>query len=142
MAREPSSTRPDGATRRACELMAERFDKLVDGWFERMWFDPEYADWATPETREPTYENARRDIGRELEALHEGFELPLSCPDEVATSARLAVSWDFPLSGVLQCYRAGHEVQWHAWLECVERLELPGEEGLGPLRRRPGLFLA
>jgi diguanylate cyclase with GGDEF domain/PucR-like helix-turn-helix protein len=130
----------DAAARRAAELVLDRLDELAEGWLERMWTDPDYQDWARPEVRQTTLDNARRDIGREVAALVDGFALPLSCPEEVADSARLAVSWGFPLSGVLQSYRTGHAVQWQAWLDAVESLGLPDEQRIALLQRGSAFF--
>jgi hypothetical protein len=137
--------RPDGisidtSARRAAQLVLDRLDDLAEGWVERMWTEPDYAEWARAEVRQTTLDNARSDIGRELAALVDGFALPVSCPEEVADSARLAVSWGFPLAGVLQSYRTGHAVQWEAWLDAVESLGLPDEERLALLRRGSAFF--
>ena len=130
----------DTASRRAGELVAERLDEIVEDWLERMWADPDYSDWATPEALEPTRANARRDIGREVAALLEGFALPVSCPEEVANSARYAASTGFPLAGVLQCYRTGHAVQWGPWLDAVESLGLGDDERRALLERGSAFF--
>lgn len=92
-----------------------------------MFAEPELAPFAQAELREPGLANARSDIGRELAALLDGCRLPVACPGEVAVSARLAVEHDFPLWAALQSYRTGHAVQFEAWLEAVDALEL-GEE--------------
>jgi hypothetical protein len=109
---------------RAADSVLSRLDQLVEEWLDEMWADPDYADWARPELREPARENARRDIGRELTALRDGRTLPTSCPEEVSASAAMAARNDFPLAGVLQSYRTGHAIQSRAWEEAVFDLEL------------------
>jgi hypothetical protein len=86
--------------------------------------NPELEPWTVPQQREGAIENARRDIGRELAALGEGRTLPVSCPQEVIESARLAEPYGFPLWACVQAYHTGHAVQWEAWSEAVEAQRL------------------
>lgn len=91
--------------------------------------DPELRELArsTPDLRKIGRENARADIGRELRSLVDNFSLPVACPEEVATSARLAARSRLPLGLVFQSYRTGHALQWQAWLDAVEQLGFTGD---------------
>jgi len=102
--------------------MTRRLDEIVDDFLDRLWEEPEMAPWARPELRDAALANARQDIGAELRAMREGMMIPVACPAEVTTSARMAVAMGFPLWAALQCYRTGHAAQWTAWLDAVERL--------------------
>lgn len=124
----------DTAARQVAETLEGRLDSLVDEWVERMWQDPDFAEFARDELREPARQNARADIGRELTAMVDD-ELPLSCPDEVSASARMAALTGFPLAGVTQSYRTGHAVQWNAWHDAVEELGLTGAQRRAVLDR-------
>lgn len=129
------SPRLDALARRAAEYVAARLDELAEAWYERMAEDPELAYDDTPEWREAGIANARRDIGREVRALLDGFVLPTSCPVEVLASARLAVGRDFTLWATIKAYRAGNAVQWEAWLEAVESLDVDAPTRVELLRR-------
>ena len=127
---------------RAAESVFSRLDQLVEEWLDEMWADPDYADWARPEMREPARENARHDIGREVAALRDGRTLPISCPEEVSASGAMAARNDFPLAGVLQSYRTGHAIQWRAWEEAVFALELEPVETRALLAAGSDFFFA
>jgi hypothetical protein len=116
---------PPAGARRAARAMQERLGAIVEEFIVRLASNPEVQEWVSAD-RFPRG-NSAADIGRELAALAEGA-LPRSCPDEVATSAAIAVATGFPLSAALQCYRTGHEVQWEAWVEAVRQLGVPPEE--------------
>ncbi|MGI8558818.1 MAG: helix-turn-helix domain-containing protein [Solirubrobacteraceae bacterium] len=104
--------------------MLEHITGLAELWTDTMFALPELAEWVHADARPAAIANARADIGRELQGLIEGRRLPVSCPEEIATSARLAVEGGLPLWATLQSYRTGHAVQWAAWRRRVERLAL------------------
>lgn len=130
MTGEPAIISVDEVTQQVADAVAARLEELVADWLDRMWQDPDFAEHARPELREPARLNARSDIGRELSAMTNGCELPVSCPEEVRASARMAARNGFPLTGVMQSYRTGHAVQWDAWHDAVDGL------GLAPEQRR------
>lgn len=53
--------------------MRNRLGAIVQEWFDRMWNHPDYAEWATPDFRDTTFENARARIEeREVGEMVEG----------------------------------------------------------------------
>lgn len=118
------------SARRAAEHVAARRDELARLWVEKMEEDPELRELATsiPDLRTIAWQNARSDIGRELRSLVDNFSLPAACPEEVATSARLAARSRLPLGVLFQSYRTGHALQWQAWLDAVEEIGFTGDQ--------------
>lgn len=120
---------------RAAMIVAAGLDELAEAWYARMEQDPSIRAPATEREREVVLDNARRDIGREVAALLDGFALPVACPPEIAESARLAVASAFPLGSAVKSYRVGNAVQFEAWMDAVESLGLDDEPRRELLRR-------
>jgi hypothetical protein len=104
-----------------------RLSELAEQWYARMSGIAELDPWGGPELYDVAIANARRDMGREIAGLVAGRRLPVSCPDEVVQSARLAARAGFPLWACAQSYRAGHAVQWQAYSDAVEARRLDAE---------------
>lgn len=125
----------------ASELAASLPD-LAERWYDEMARTPQLVSWRRPDVRELILPAARRDIGRELDALARRRRLPRSCPEEVTQSARLAAESELPLWATLQAYRVGHAQQWNAWSDAVERRGLPAADRLTLLTAGSDFFFA
>jgi hypothetical protein len=100
-----------------------RLDELVADYVERL--AREAPEWTRerPELADTIAIGAREGIGAELDAMRAG-RLPDACPELDAEGARNCARLGVPLDRVLLQYRLGHEVQWDAWLDAVERQQL------------------
>lgn len=109
---------------RVAAVLERSLDELVERMLARVWANPALAEWTRDETRAQAAAIARPTIARELDALRRR-ELPAECPEEDRAVARAAVAYGAPLVVPLHCYRAGQATLLEAWLDEVDRVELP-----------------
>lgn len=125
-----NQSEPDTTFTRLAMALGARVDDLADSMLARA--RGELPAWLFErlELYESIRHIARESIRAELVALAAGEHLPDECPAIDAEWARLAAQVDGPVSGVVDGYRRGHQVQWEGWFELVE-----GEVGDGDARR-------
>jgi len=100
----------------------ERVRAQQPAWMREQPFDQEAHDFT------------RSSIVAELEAMRAGL-VPESCPAVDLYGARRGAQTGSPLTLLLSGYRAGHQAQWHAWVELVEGRELPATRRRALLQR-------
>lgn len=112
-------------------MLAGRLDELSRVLIERARVD--FPQWLVerPELRGPIRTITRESIRVELAAMCEGGRLPDECPAIDAEWARLAARVGGSVSGLVDGYRRGHQVQWEGWFALVDR-----EEGDPDTRRQ------
>lgn len=112
-------------------MLSARLDDLSRLLIERARAD--LPEWLVerPELRGPIRTITRESIRVELAAMCEGGRLPNECPAIDAEWARLAARVGGSVSGLVDGYRRGHQVQWEGWFALVDR-----EEGDPDVRRR------
>jgi len=108
----------------AAQQMLDDIEDLVGDFWDRVFEHPGANAFPRPQPGDIAWENARRDIGLELQALREGGAIPQTCPDEIVASAHIAVHAGLALRLALQCYRTGHAVQWEHLNRFVEHHDL------------------
>ena len=112
-------------------MLAARLDDLSRVLIERARAD--LPEWLVerPELRGPIRTITRESIRVELAAMCEGGRLPDECPAIDAEWARLAARVGGSVSGLVDGYRRGHQVQWEGWFALVDQ-----EESDPDVRRR------